>query len=156
MLQDPDGGLRLSDSATMNDPDEGTATTDDRIFLKLLKDESTAQWLRNRYESAYLCCFVGIVGTSTQPIDPGDDLLYWRLYGDDCRGVSITMPPHYAMTLVESSVVRQVIYTDESRFRNELDLTSMSGILTDLDSLRSRALAAQPVATGLLGCTSVL
>lgn len=142
MLQDPHGGLRLSDSATMNDPDEGEATTDDRMFLKLLTDESTAQWLRTRYRSAYLCCFVGILGKRTQPIDPGDDLLYWRLYGGDCRGVSITVPSHYARTLVESSVVRRVIYTDESRFGNDLDLTSMAEIFRDLDDLRSRALAA--------------
>ena len=140
MLQDRDGGLRLSDSATMNDPDEGKATTDDRMFLELLTDQSTAQWLRNRYESAYLCCFVGIVGKREPPIDAGDDLLYWRLYGDECRGVSIAMPPHFTETLVESSVVRRVIYTDEPRFQN--DLASMAEILKKLDDLRSCALAA--------------
>ena len=142
MLQDPDGGLRLSDSATMNDPDEGRATTDDRLFSGLLTDQSTAQWLRDRYESAYLCCFVGVVGKKEAPIDAGDDLLYWRLYGNECRGVSITMPPHFARPLVESCVVRRVTYTDEPRFRNDIDLTSISNILTELDHLRSCALEA--------------
>lgn len=40
MLQDSDGGLRLSDSSTMNDPGEGHATRDGREISRLLDGTS--------------------------------------------------------------------------------------------------------------------
>ena len=61
MLQDPDGGLRLSDSGTMNDPDEGQTTKDDRMFANLLEEQfGEESWLRRRYRSAHIGCFVGV------------------------------------------------------------------------------------------------
>ena len=138
MLQTPKGGLRLSDTSTMNDPEEGCSTTEDRIISNLLKDEfSKKSWLWQRYGAANVCCFVGIVRASEQIIDAGDDLLFWRLYGNDCRGVSITMPPHVSKKLVESSIVDRVIYTDEPP--PQIDLSIFLPLLKDLDNLRCRA-----------------
>ena len=81
--------------------------------------------------------FVGIVLTSEQVIDAGDDLLFWRLYGNDCRGVSITMPPHVSKKLVESANVEPVIYTDEPQ--PEINLSLFATLLKDLDKLQQRA-----------------
>ena len=140
MLQSPDDGLRLSDSATMNDPDEGLATSDDRVLVRLLEDEfGTESWVYQRYLSANVCCFVGIQGRAETIIDAGDDLLFWRLYGNDCRGVSITIAPHVSNELVRSSVVQQVIYTDEPPL--QIDIVSISALLKDLERIRMSARA---------------
>ena len=81
MLQTPGGGLRLSDSSTMNDPEEGRATSDGRSFLRLLGEEfGKDSWPWRRYSSAHIGCFVGITRGDEHIIDAGDDLLFWRLY----------------------------------------------------------------------------
>ena len=138
MLQVPGGGLRLSGSDTMNDPDEGCATEDARIISDLLKNKfGTESYVWKRYSSAHLCCLIGI----DQPINPdigiGDNLLFWRLYGNECRGVSITIPPHRANELVESSVVQRVVYTEEPDV--QIDEADISQLLIDLNELHSQA-----------------
>ena len=64
MLQAASGGLRLSDSNTMNDPEEGENRHPmaDYSFILINELGTTAPWIRKRYGSAYICCFVGIVG----------------------------------------------------------------------------------------------
>ena len=90
MLQSPKGGLRLSDSSTMNDPEEGCATRDGRHIRHLLDDEfEQDSWPRRRYDHAHVCCFVGVDRGAKNDVEPGDDLLFWRLYGNDCRGLSM-------------------------------------------------------------------
>ena len=95
MLQSPNGGLRLSDSSTMNDPEEGCATRDGRSIRHLLGDEfEKDSWPRRRYDHAHICCFVGVDRGAEADVEAGDDLLFWRLYGNECRGLSITLSPH--------------------------------------------------------------
>ena len=138
MLQTPDGGLRLSDTSTMNDPEEGRATAEGSLISDLLEEEfGMDSWLWNRYGAANVCCFVGIERTSEQPIDAGDDLLFWRLYGNDCRGVSITIPPLMSKELVNSSAVGQVTYADESPL--EIEQSMFLTFLIDLEELQIRA-----------------
>lgn len=138
MLQTPDGGLRLSDTSTMNDPDEGRATVDGRVIWHFLKNEfGTDSWLWRRYGAAHVCCFVGLEYTGDQ--DAGDDLLFWRLYGNDCRGVSITIPSLKSKPLVESGIVDEVMYTDGPSLK--IDTTSFSTLLKDVDNLRARDLS---------------
>ena len=139
MLQADMGGLRLCLSSAMNDPREGEATTDDRIFCGLVDDlAGRMPWLRERYSSSFVCCFVGIPDRDDREIDAGDDLLFWRLYGSECRGVSITIPPHKSTDLLGCSLVRQVTYADEPPV--QIELPSISTLLGDLDGLRTRAL----------------
>lgn len=144
MLQDPSGGLRLSDSSTMNDPDEGKTTRDGRIFEKLLKEHpGKDSWLLKRYEAAHICCFVGVTNEGQgsgedAALEAGDDLLFWRLYGNQGRGVSLTIPPHYAKELVDAAVVQRVTYRDEPPI--ETDLTSIANLLRDLDDLKRQAI----------------
>ena len=138
MFQTTDGGLRLSDTSTMNDPEEGRSTTDGRIILQLLKSKfGKRSWLWQRYSAANVCCFVGIVRAGERDIDPGDDLLFWRLYGNDCRGVSITIPPHVSRQLIDSSIVGRVMYTAEAPL--EIQPSVFVPLLRDLDGLRKRA-----------------
>ena len=138
MLQSTDGGLRLSDSSTMNDPEEGRATVEGRTILSLLESEcGKDSWLWQRYSAANVCCFVGIVRASATTIDAGDDLLFWRLYGNDCRGVSITIPPHVSENLVRESIVDRVAYADSPAM--DIEVTEFARLLRDVNDLRSRA-----------------
>ena len=138
MLQVDGGGLRLSDSSTMNDPEEGQATRDGRAILHQLEREfGKESWLWKRYGSANVCCFVGIEGDGEQGIDAGNDLLFWRLYGNECRGVSIAMDSHKAQELVDSAVVQRVVYADEPRMVS--DIAAVSSLLEELEELHQTA-----------------
>ena len=138
MLQSQDGGLRLSDTSIMNDPYEGRATTEGRSISRLLEDEfGKDSWLWRRYSAANVCSFVGVVKAKEKNIDAGDNLLFWRLYGNDCRGISITIPPHASENLVKSSIINPIVYTDKPSIR--IEVTSISSLLKDLDDLRCRA-----------------
>lgn len=120
----------------MNDPDEGRATKDGLDILHFLANEfDSKSWIRRRYTTAHVCCFVGLVHTDNQKA--GDDLLFWRLYGNDCRGVSITIPPLKSKQLVEFGTVDEVMYTDGPS--PNIDTASFSMLLKDADNLRARA-----------------
>ena len=139
MLQTPSGGLRLSDSSTMNDPTEGRATREGRLIKHLLDDEfDKNSWPNRRYSDAHVCCFVGVHRGVDVDVDPGDDLLFWRLYGAECRGLSVTLAPHVSAHLLGNACVQQVIYTYDPPVRANLD--SIVSLLRDLDELRSRAI----------------
>lgn len=138
MLQSSDGGLRLFDSSTMNDPEEGRTTSDGRAILHQLNEEfGKDSWPWKRYGSANICCFVGITQKEDKGIEVGDDLLFWRLYGNECRGVSIAIAAHKSTELVSTSVIQRVMYTDEPAM--QVDVASISALLKDLDRLRSQA-----------------
>ena len=146
MLQSGDGGLRLSDSTTMNDPNEGRTTSDGREFLrKLEKEFGTDSWPWRRYSAAHLCCFVGVKRESNgdptkRVVDAGDDLLFWRLYGNECRGVSITVAAHESKRLIEKFAIQEVVYAEDAQLGVELDGTVV--LLHKLNDLRERALKA--------------
>ena len=141
MLQAQDGGLRLSDTSTMNDPNEGCATSGGRAVSDLLRTRlGEDSWVWKRYGAAHVCCLVGIERKDGRPIDAGDDLLFWRLYGSDCRGVSIAIPPLVSRKLVENSIVAKITYADELQL--QLDLPVFSTFLRNLEELHSRALDA--------------
>ena len=122
----------------MNDPEEGCATGDGRDILRSLKGKfGKNSWPWKRYSSAHICCFVGISIRENQIIDAGDDLLFWRLYGNECRGVSLTIANHKSTELVGSSVVQRVIYNNDPP--NQTDISSILNLLDDLNILRNRA-----------------
>ena len=142
MLQSPEGGLRLSDSSTMNDPEEGCATRDGRSIRHLLDDEfEQDSWLRRRYDHAHICCFVGVDRGAEHDVEPGDDLLFWRLYGNECRGLSITLPPYLSTDLLRKGWVQQVTYAGDPPLA--IDLRPISSLLHDLEKLRVRSIDAE-------------
>ena len=111
------------------------------LFCVCWREEcGTESWPWKRYSSANVCCFVGVDQGEDEDIDPGDDLLFWRLYGNECRGVSIAMASHLSEKLVKSLVVQRVVYTDEPRMR--VDVAAIAAVLGDLDGLRVRAFEA--------------
>ena len=113
MLQGGMDGFRLSDSSTMNDKEEGRATSDGYFVWRYLKDEvGDESWLSRRYRSAHICCFMGTGRKGGKDFDVGDNLLFWRLYGDDCCGVSITIAEHRSVELVQNVAVQEVTYVD--------------------------------------------
>ena len=141
MLRAPDGGLRLSDTSTMNDPEEGRATSEGGFVAQFLHDKvGEHSWVCKRYGAAHVCCFVGIERTNRRTVDAGDDLLFWRLYGSDCRGVSITIPSCVTRRLVEQSIVGKVAYADELSI--QMDRSGLLRFLNDLEELHNRAVEA--------------
>lgn len=143
MLQNPDGGLRLSDSSTMNDPEEGKASADGRFISSLLDNEFSADaWIRRRYEASHICCFVG--GKSRDldtQITIDDDLLFWRLYGGECRGVSLTLSSSLSNSLLMSSQVQEVVYANDPPMR--VDLSQVLPLLQRLEKLHTHAISAE-------------
>ena len=143
MIQGPNGGLRLSDSSTMNDPDEGRTSSDGKEFFGMLKEEfGETSWPWRRYSAAHICCFVGVSRGAIREsherlIDPGNDLLFWRLYGNECRGVSITIAAHESKRLVSSSLVQKVIYADDPP--SKVSLAELMALLRDLNEFREEA-----------------
>ena len=88
------GGMRLYDSHFVNDPNEG------RFF-----DEHS-----NLSESLYSFChdiavpvYMASFTITGQDVNRHDQLNYWRLYGDQCRGCSILIP-------MQPNVFRRVLY----------------------------------------------
>lgn len=141
MLQSPDGGLRLSDSSTMNDPEEGCATRDGRSIRHVLIDEfEEDSWLRQRYDDAHVCCFVGASRGEEDDVEPGDDLLFWRLYGNECRGLSITLASHHSERLLQDRYVHQVTYAPDPPL--SIDVRPILKVLRDLQKLRTNAIDA--------------
>ena len=142
MLQSSNGGLRLSDSSTMNDPEEGRATRYGREIKHLLQDQfAPDSWPRRRYDDAHVCCFVGVDRAADDDVEPGDDLLFWRLYGNDCRGLSITIPTHVSADLLHDRYVQQVTYTHKpppTAYARKIAL-----LIEELDQLRSHATDAK-------------
>ena len=94
MLQDPEEPrLRLYDTMHLNDPREGIASEEGRSLADYLPaatfphqhDGSVA-----RFGTAYVLSFL----SGTEGDNPGDDLMFWRLYGRDGRGCSISFVPY--------------------------------------------------------------
>ena len=138
MLRGQNGGLRLSHSSMMNDPDEGRTTTDGRFIMHLLNEEFEADsWTRSRYDYAHIGCFVGVV-KGPESVIAGDDLLFWRLYGYECHGLSITLATDRSTELVYGGDVHRVLYSRNPPLG--IDLRPIAVILRELENLRHRAL----------------
>ena len=75
--------LRLYDSAHCNDPGEGN------FLVSELSSSGKYRWLERGSEAghAYLTSFVRSGGVT----DISDDLVFWRSYGDNGRGCSLTL-----------------------------------------------------------------
>ena len=93
--------LRLNDTVHVNDPREGITTAVGKKisdFLKITEKthniDERSQRNAKRYRNAYVLSFVSQVITDDQQDPPGDDLDFWRWYGRDGRGCSITLYPY--------------------------------------------------------------
>ena len=91
-MQESGAAFRMYSTEYFNDPSEGCAVYDQEQIEKLLDTlKQDYNWLGEfpqappeepKTVGAYACCF-------SSPKDMGDDLLFWRLYGDDGKGCSI-------------------------------------------------------------------
>lgn len=93
------GGFRMYNTESSRDPLEGAALDRKAVYDHL---RSRHEWLPELPEDSYpskpqtayaFCSFPGDVGSEGSK--PEDDLVRWRLYGDDGRGCSIkfNVPP---------------------------------------------------------------
>ena len=101
MLKDPTNRLlRLYNTIHLNDPREGIATQEGEALANslagkvddspLLTSSSDQDHVFSRFSTAYLLSFLA----SCKPDDDlGDNLVFWRLYGRDGRGCSISFLP---------------------------------------------------------------
>lgn len=87
-------GLKARRSDLLADPREGTTTAAGKNLAEALEEQDQSSWVYRKFRHAYLTCFVG--GEENDPelqgVEIEDDLLFWRLYGDECRGASIKLP----------------------------------------------------------------
>ena len=91
-MQEPDASFRMYSTEHFNDPTEGRVLYDQEKTNELYSTlEEKYDWLgkfprdssaQSTAVGAYACCF-------SSPKDMEDDLLLWRLYGDDGKGCSI-------------------------------------------------------------------
>lgn len=89
--------IRLYDTEHFNDPDEG------QYLIRSLRLHETYQWLEPLAAChAYVASFIRASGDKRT----GDDLVFWRTYGDNGAGCSITVP-------MPSQNVRCVLYGEE-------------------------------------------
>ena len=87
--------LRLYDSTHSNDPDEGNH------LVRLLSSDPQYRWLEqgSRVGHAYIASFV----SDKDRRDMSDDLVFWRTYGRDGYGCSLTVD-------VRRQLLRKVLY----------------------------------------------
>lgn len=91
--------LRLYDSVCLNDPDEG------KYLLRTLLPDLPS-WIHSDIRHcAYLASFVSPDDNSSR--DMADNLVFWRTYGDEGQGCSISF-------CVPSERLRRVVYGDAS------------------------------------------
>ncbi len=89
--------LRLYDTSHCNDPDEGNH------LVRELSSNDGYRWLARESSigHAYITSFV----RGKDDIDMSDDLVFWRTYGKDGKGCSLTLA-------VRADLLRQVFYSD--------------------------------------------
>ena len=91
--------LRLYDTSHCNDPDEGNH------LVRELSSNDGYSWLARESSvgHAYITSFV----RGKDDIDMSDDLVFWRTYGKDGKGCSLTVA-------VRADLLRQVFYSDSA------------------------------------------
>ena len=108
--------LRLYDSVSSNDPDEGKY-----LVRNLVNPTNTYSWLtKNEVSHAYITSFI----IPDPKKDMSDNLVFWRAYGQEGEGCSLLLHvPH--------SQLRKVCYGDEI----EETITVLKSVLEHVDSL---------------------
>ena len=120
--------LRLYDTSHSNDPDEGNH------LVRELSSKDGYRWLalESSVGHAYVTSFVG----GQDGVDMSDDLVFWRSYGKDGKGCSLTVS-------VRADLLRRVFYID-----SEIESTRQM-ILPVLD-------AVAPLARADAGCAELI
>ena len=122
-----DGYMRLYDSAHFNDPDEG------RYLTRNWHKEGNV-WLSSEIEGhAYITSFIFVESENAR--DLHDDLVFWRTYGRDGHGCSITIP---AARFAGNSIPLLRVSYGRSKAQRTLDMLEASflDIRNVLDSVR--------------------
>ena len=96
MAHGQDAVLRLYDTTHCNDPDEGNH------LVRELSSNDGYLWLARESSvgHAYITSFVG----GRDGMDMSDNLVFWRTYGNDGKGCSLTVA-------VRADLLRQVFYS---------------------------------------------
>ena len=85
--REPEGSsLRLYDSLHLNDPEEGN------FLVKHLMESDRYSWLGQETAHAYMTSFILPQSNCKENIRENDDLVFWRFYGKEGEGCSLTFP----------------------------------------------------------------
>ena len=127
--------LRLYDTANLNDPGEGA------YFLKRFTKAYDVVRI-----SAYAASFVSPDEAATDPVTTRDNLVFWRQYGKDGRGCSISVPA--VRFAGDRSVLKlwKIVYGSE---RAEEDAARLRPIVERLDKIDKDASADADLARHL-------
>ena len=109
--------LRLYDSVHLNDPLEGIATKEGQAIVSRFENHASSsssytrdidrEHIFSRFSNAYILSF--IANWSSED-NIGDNLVFWRLYGDDGRGCSISFRPFFHWPDSARNALRHVRY----------------------------------------------
>ena len=101
LSQETAGGsasLRLYDSLHCNDPEEGN------FLVNSLSSTPEHRWLAEGSSGGH--AYIASLIVDEQEQDLSDELLFWRTYGNEGSGCSLTM-------VVETKLLRRVLYGEE-------------------------------------------
>ena len=99
--------LRAYDSMHFNDPNEG------KFFTQSLP-EKYKSLLENEHHHAYISSFIRS-SSQDKNGDRADDLIFWRTYGKDGEGCSLSL-------MVDSSCIQKVVYGHQKISKNIKEL----------------------------------
>ena len=133
-------GLRARRSDLLADPREGTTTAAGKKLAEALDEQDHSSWVYRKFRHAYLTCFVG--GEENDPELQGvaieDDLLFWRLYGDECKGASIKIPESMVRRLEGLHTFGPVAYRSTANANKATGGGRSGGIVTTLTKLHEQ------------------
>ena len=113
--------LRLYDSANLNDPSEGG------YFLKQLD---------TYYDVVKVPAYIASFVTPNDATDPANDLVFWRHYGNDGRGCSISIPSQRFPSTPSTFRLRTISY---GHMKAEDDAQKLRPIIRRLDPVVQHA-----------------
>ena len=120
--------LRAYDSVHFNDPNEGK-------FFTHNFPEKYKELLENEQHHAYISSFIRS-SSQDKNRDIADDLVFWRTYGKDGEGCSLSL-------MVDSSCLQKVVYGQDQMIKNMEDFVP---ILCSLSKLKSSIKKIHPAA----------
>lgn len=136
ILASPSGGIRARKSDLLQDQNEGIVSRRGETLLRLLREKGEDSWIFRKFAKAYITCFLGrkvddpdLRGTSVE-----DDLTFWRLYGDEFRGVSLKLPTPLSSNLISEHQLVPVSYLPLAELNLESGLSVSKPVVDAADA----------------------
>ena len=125
-------GFQMFLAKELEDAREGRVTKEDWGIEDALAGSDGAKWCAQRYQDAAICCFV-----ASPRMEVRDELLFWKLYGDNGQGVSITVAPTVVKKWLDTRFVEAVEYRRLDAGPTQDAIEAVSGVIRKLDNIHN-------------------